>query len=186
MAGRCRIRLVDPPNAACVTMALRTRRRREDVAHREAARFQRQRGARRAARHVQPDRDGRRARAPNASATCRALRRPPATWPRCPGTGSRRRATRRRGTWPRPRPASVICPWAKRAPTDWTLPGVLALLRQQRHAAGNQHARADRARRPAPSSSRAALCRRWPRRSRRCAWAASGSGGRKTMAASLR
>ena len=36
--------------------------------------------------------DGRRAPARRAAATCPALRRPPAKWPRCPETGSRRRA----------------------------------------------------------------------------------------------
>ena len=37
--------------------------------------------------------------------------------------------------------ASVIMPWAKRAPTDWTLPASSPSSGKQRHAAGNQHAR---------------------------------------------
>ena len=58
---------------------------------------------------------------------------------------------------------------------------VLALLGQQRDAAGNQH-RGLRARaKPAPSSSRAVLCRMWPRPSRLCRWAASASGGEEPL-----
>ncbi len=54
--------------------------------------------------------------------------------------------------------------------------GVFALFRRQRDAAGDQHAREDRAIRPAPSSWRAGLCRRWQCRARPARAAASGSG----------
>ena len=55
--------------------------------------------------------------------------------------------------------------------------GVLALARRQRHAAGHEHARQIAARRPAPSSSPAAPCRRSRRRARRAASAAIESAG---------
>ena len=44
------------------------------------------------------------------------------------------------------------------------LAGVFALARRQRDAAGHEHARQIASTRPAPSSSPAGPCRRWPRR----------------------
>ncbi len=56
MAGRCRTRLVDPPNAACVTIALRIGRVRENArAMGFAGGVERHERARRTARHVEPD-----------------------------------------------------------------------------------------------------------------------------------
>ena len=52
----------------------------------------------------------------------RAPRRRPATSPPCRGTGSRRPATRTRGSPARPPRSSVISPCAKRAPIVCTLP----------------------------------------------------------------
>ena len=62
------------------------------------------------------------ARAPSAAATGRAPRRRPATWPRCRGTGSRRRASAQARQPSSAASSSVISPWAKRAPMVCTLP----------------------------------------------------------------
>ncbi len=77
-------------------------RRREDVARRRcqadaAAESRGPSGVRRRARPAV-----RKAQAPYAAARVPALRPPPARLPRCPETGTLRRATRRRGSPPRP------------------------------------------------------------------------------------
>ena len=64
-----------------------------------------------------------------------------------------------------------------RADRICTLPASSPSFGEQRDAARHQHAGQIVHRRPAPSSSPAGPCRRWPRRARRCAWAASGSAG---------
>ena len=88
----CSSRFVEPPNAAWTAIALRTAasvRMSRVVSPRAASSTQRRgpSGGPCRARSA-----GRTARAPSAAATARAPRRRPATWPRCRGTGSRRRA----------------------------------------------------------------------------------------------
>ena len=106
----------------------------------QPARFHFQDGARRAARHVDPDGVARKARAPSAAGPGRAPRRPPAKWPPCPETGSRRRARRRRGT-ARRRHLQRHLPVGKARAGRLHLAGILAVLRLQRDAAGHQDAR---------------------------------------------
>ena len=65
---------------------------------------------------------GRTGRARCGEARARAPPRRPARWPRCRGTGSRRRETRRPGSRCRAASASVMRPCAKRAPIVCALP----------------------------------------------------------------
>ncbi len=129
---------------------------------------------------------GRKAPARSAAAPCRAPRPPPAKWPPCPGTGSRRRARRRRGRALPAAASSVICPWAIARADGLHLAGVLALLRQQRDAAGHQHAGQVARARQRHHHGRQALVAGGHADHAAGAWAASGSGGGRPMAASLR
>ena len=178
----CSSRLVEPPKAACTTIALRIAasvRMSRDASACARASCSTARARLRApcrARSAGPM-----ARAPSAAASGPALRRRLATWPPCRGTGSRRPAMAQARQPSSAASSSVISPWAKRAPIDWTLPGVLArrsAAASRRRARGR---RADRARRPAPSSSPAGPCRRWPRRARPCACGSERISRRSTM-----
>ena len=72
--------------------------------------------------HVEPDRlaGGRRAR--HGGRSGRAPRRRPATWRPFPGTGSRRRDCRRRGSRARRPLRATVRRAQNRAPIDWILP----------------------------------------------------------------
>ena len=98
MAGMCSRRLVEPPKAAWTTMALSmeawvrmSRVPRLQLA--AGAGWRGRSGGRRRARWA-----GRRGRARCGAGRGPGLRRRLARWRRCPGTGSRRRGRRRRGS----------------------------------------------------------------------------------------
>ena len=122
MAGRCSSRFVEPPNAACTTIALRTAAsvRMSRVVMPRALRLDQR--ARRAPRHVEPDRLPRGRQRARAAATGRAPRRRPARSPPCRGTGSRRPAMPQARQPSSAASSSVISPCAKRAPIVCTLP----------------------------------------------------------------
>ena len=166
MAGMCSSRLVEPPNAAWTTIALRTaasvrmsRVVMPRVVQRAPARGPSARG------QVEPDRlagrgEGRvRQRQPSASPTTCDVAAVPRNWQPPPGEAQARQPSSAASS-------SVISPCAKRAPIDWTLPASSPARRRQRHAAGHQHAGQVVRCRPAPSSSPAGPCRRWRRPSR--------------------
>ena len=147
----------------------------EDAREGDAEGGEPQQGESRAPGDVQPDRLAGRGRARCAGGRGRGPRPPPARWPRCPGTGSPRRASRRRG---RPGPAAcsrVTSPWAKRAPRVCTVPASSPDGRGQRHAAGHDHARQVGDSPRGRAWSRAGPCRRWRRPGRPRGAAASGS-----------
>ena len=144
MAGMCSSRFVEPPNAACTTIALRTRRVGEDVAHR-GCRAPRAPSARAAERRAMSSQigwpDGASAECgsdrPSASPTTCDVAAVPRNWQPPPGDAQARQPESAASS-------SVISPCAKRAPMRLHLAGVLAVARRQRHAAGHEHARADR------------------------------------------
>ena len=162
-AGMCSSRLVEPPKAACTTMALWSAASVRMSPHREPACVEVASRARRGPRAMSSQIGWPEGRARSAAGTCPAPRRRPAPWPPCRGTGSRRRAWRRRGSPSRRPRRSVISPWAKRAPMRLDLAGVFAFGRRQGDTAGHEHAGQIGSCPPGPSSWRAGPCRRWPR-----------------------
>ena len=155
MAARCRIRLVDPPKAAWVTMALCERGFGDDVAHGDAAHFP--------------------VRAPPApsGAPYRAKWRVPRAPARYPQRHSQslphhlRCGRLAQKLEPPPGNAQALQPEAGRllerdigrvrSAPRWSARGYLRRPRQQRTPPGTS-TRVDRACRPAPSSSPAGLC----------------------------
>jgi len=181
----------NPPKAACTTIALRIAASVTIAGggpRPRAARLTRRARAERA-RHVHPDRLARRRQRGVRQRKAERPRRSPGRSPPCRGTGSRRPASRRRGSrGPAPARASAS-PWAKGARrSTGPCPRPSAVPRRQRHAAGHQHHGQRAHRGPASSSSSRGrpLCRRWRRRGRPCASAASVPGGAAPIAASLR
>ena len=169
--------MVDPPNAACVTIALwsdasvrMSRVVMPRACERHAARAPsgapcRARSAGRTGASAEWPSDR-----PSASPTTCDVAAVPRNWQPPPGDAQARQ------------PRSAACferdLAVREARADGLhAAGVLAVVRQQRHAAGHEHARQIVRRRRAPSSSPAVPCRRWRRRARRCASAASGSAG---------
>ena len=104
--------------------------------------------------------------APSGAATARAPRRPPATWPPCRETGSRRRAMAQARQPSSAACSSVNSPCEKRAPIDCTLPASSPSLGGSVTPPGTStHGKSCMP--PGPSSSPAAPCRRSPRPARR-------------------
>ena len=176
MAGMCSSRFVEPPKAAWTTIALRTAAsvRMSRVARPRGLQAHQARAERRAMSSQIGWPEGASAECgsdrPSASPTTCEVAAVPRNWQPPPGEAQARQPSSAASS-------SVSSPWAKRAPMRLDLAGVFAVGRRQRHAAGHEHAGQIAHGRPAPSSSPAGPCRRWRRRGRPCAWAASGSAG---------
>ena len=181
IAGTWSSRFVEPPKAACTTMALRIEalvRTSRPLMPASGQLGDRLRGA---GREIEPHRlAGRRERRVRQR-HARALRPPPAKSPPCRETGSLRPASRRRGSRaPRPPPASA--PRARNAtPMVCTAPASSPRSGGSVTPPGTSTDGQIAHRRPAPSAWPAGPCRRWRRRPLPRAAAASGSaGGRRS------